>query len=235
MSLKAQDVLVLLKLAAHRDRAWSYPGLGIDLGMSSSEVHAAIKRAVEGGLFHMAKRAARQGLTRGMPTSHAAPPLKAQFRGSQDLPPVWPDPEGPVRGEALEPLYKSVPHAARVDAELYEWLALVDAVRAGRARERELAKELRALGFREDSSDGAPMCRWRVAGAVVDVMPDRGDVLNFGNRWYADAITCAIEPTVDGGSFKIVSDAFAGRGNGDLRHCPATCRETPPVKRGSRS
>lgn len=165
VSLKSQDVLVLLKLAAHRDRAWSYPGLGIDLGMSSSEVHAAIKRAAEGGLFHIAKRAvnrnalleflvhgmkyvfpaSRHGLTRGMPTSHAAPPLKAQFRGSQDLPPVWPDPDGPVRGEALEPLYKSVPHAARADAELYEWLALVDAVRAGRARERELAvKELRS-------------------------------------------------------------------------------------------
>ena len=50
-----------------------------------------------------------------------------------------------MRGEGLEPLYKSVPRAARADAQLYEWLALVDAVRAGRARERELAvKELRS-------------------------------------------------------------------------------------------
>jgi hypothetical protein len=165
VSLKSQDVLVLLKLSAHQDRPWSYPALGIELGMSSSEVHAAIKRATEGGLFHMAKRAvnrnalleflvhglkyvfpaSRQGLTRGMPTSHAAAPLKSHFRGSDEFPPVWPDAEGPVRGEGLEPLYKSVPRAARADAQLYEWLALVDAVRAGRARERELAvKELRS-------------------------------------------------------------------------------------------
>jgi predicted nucleotidyltransferase len=90
-----------------------------------------------------------------------------------------------------------------------------------------LAKELRALGFREDSSEGAPMCRWLVAGVVVDVMPDRGDVLNFGNRWYTDAIKHAIEPTVAGETFKIVSapyfcatklDAFAGRGKGDFYH-----------------
>lgn len=127
--------------------------------MSSSEVHAAVKRAVESGLFRMAERAvnrnalleflvhglkyvfpaSRGGLTRGLPTSHAAPPLKAQFRGRDELPPVWPDADGPVRGEGLEPLYKSVPRAARADAQLYEWLALVDAVRAGRARERELA------------------------------------------------------------------------------------------------
>lgn len=57
---------------------------------------------------------------------------------------VWLDPEGTVRGEELEPLYRSVPRAARADAQLYEWLALVDAVGAGRTRERELAiKEMR--------------------------------------------------------------------------------------------
>ena len=55
------------------------------------------------------------------------------------MPVVWADPEGKVRGEALEPLYPSVPRAARADEALYELLALVDAVRAGRARERELA------------------------------------------------------------------------------------------------
>jgi hypothetical protein len=45
----------------------------------------------------------------------------------------------------LEPLYRSVPNAARADKQLYELLALVDAIRSGRARERELAvKELRS-------------------------------------------------------------------------------------------
>lgn len=32
--------------------------------------------------------------------------------------PVWPDPEGPERGQAFSPLYRSVPKAARKDAIL---------------------------------------------------------------------------------------------------------------------
>jgi hypothetical protein len=47
-----------------------------------------------------------------------------------------------VRGESFGPLYKSAPKAARQDAQLYELLALVDAIRAGRARERRLAAEM---------------------------------------------------------------------------------------------
>jgi hypothetical protein len=59
-------------------------------------------------------------------------------------PPVWPDPEGEVRGTATSPIYKSVPKAARQDEQPYELLVLVDAIRGGRAREREIAiKELR--------------------------------------------------------------------------------------------
>lgn len=91
-----------------------------------------------------AERRQHGGLTRGLPTAHAAPPLRDQFAASDEPPPVWADPEGTVRGQELEPLYRSVPKAARADKELYELLALVDAVRSGRARERELAvKELR--------------------------------------------------------------------------------------------
>ena len=41
----------------------------------------------------------------------------------------------------LEPLYKTVPIAARRDPRLYEILALLDALRDGRARERRLAEE----------------------------------------------------------------------------------------------
>ena len=81
----------------------------------------------------------RGGLVRGMPTAHAAPPLAQQIAESFDPPPVWPDPEGPVRGLEFSPLSKNVPAAARRDPKLYELLALVDAIRDGRAREREIA------------------------------------------------------------------------------------------------
>ncbi len=59
---------------------------------------------------------------------------------SRDLPPVWPWHEGDTRGIGFEPLYKSVPHAALRDPALYQLLALVDAIRDGRARERNLAE-----------------------------------------------------------------------------------------------
>lgn len=81
----------------------------------------------------------RGGLTRGVPTAHAAPPLNQHFGETFDPPPVWPDPEGAVRGLEFSPLYKNAPAAARRDPKLYELLALVDAIRDGRAREREFA------------------------------------------------------------------------------------------------
>jgi len=64
---------------------------------------------------------------------------------SLEPPPVWPDSSGSARGVEFSPLYKNVPAAARRDPKLYELLALVDAIRDGRTREREIAiRELTA-------------------------------------------------------------------------------------------
>ena len=160
--LKPQDILVLLKLVATPDDS-SYLALAQALGMSSSEVHAAVLRAGVAGLLNPATKrpnraalleflvhglryafpAERGGITRGLPTAHAAPPLRDRIAAGGEPVPVWPDPEGEVRGEEFRPLYRSVPIAARNDPALYQLLALVDAVRGGRARERSLAtKEL---------------------------------------------------------------------------------------------
>ncbi len=91
----------------------------------------------------------RGGLVRGKPTAHAAPPLNEHLAQSFDPPPVWPYAEGSVRGTEFSPLYKNVPAAAQRDPKLYELLALVDAIRDGRAREREIA--IRELTSRIDS------------------------------------------------------------------------------------
>jgi hypothetical protein len=161
MNLKPQDVLVLLKLVTLSGQPWSYAWLAVQLGMSPSQLHAAVKRALaaqlavrkddsvvpnlqnlEELLVHGVKYAfvpERGELTRGMPTAHAAPPLERHFPSSSEPPPVWPDPKGPVRGMAFSPLYKLAPGAARNDTQLYELLVLVDAIRGGRARERVLA------------------------------------------------------------------------------------------------
>lgn len=93
----------------------------------------------------------RGGPTRGIPTAEAAPPLSQHVMPPppSELPPVWPFAEGTVRGVEFPPLYKNVPKAALRDPRLYELLALVDAIRDGRAREREIA--VRELTSRIDA------------------------------------------------------------------------------------
>ncbi len=163
MNLKPQDILFLLKLVAWGKQPWSFNQLSVDLGMSASELHAAAKRAVaarlavkegdkiwvnirnlEEFLLHGLQYVfipERGKLNRGMPTAHAAAPLNLSIVSDNDPPPVWPDPEGEVRGESFSPLYKSAPKAAKNDPVLYQLLALVDAVRGGRVRERDFAKK----------------------------------------------------------------------------------------------
>lgn len=161
MLLKPQDVLVMLKLVAIKGVSWTYNQLAVELGMSPSEVHAAVKRALsvhlaisirnsiqanhsalEEFLIHGIKYVfipERGEITRGMPTIYTVDPLKSFFPETEEPQPVWPDPMGEVRGISFSPLYKSVPRAAGKDQALYELLALVDAIRGGRAREREMA------------------------------------------------------------------------------------------------
>ena len=87
----------------------------------------------------------RLPLAVGVPTSHSAPAFAGVFApGSTDF--VWPHPNGSVRGIGVEPLHPSVPYAAMQDARLYELLALFDALRVGKARERNMAlRRLQAL------------------------------------------------------------------------------------------
>jgi len=166
MNLKPQDILFVLKLVAIGNIEWSFNKLAIDLGISPSEVHGAAQRSVAAKLANKESRNIypnirnleefllhgvqyafvpdRGGLGRGMPTAYAAAPLESHFIKDNEPPPVWPDPEGNVRGASFSPLYKSVPQAAKQDPKLYELLALVDAIRDGRAREKGIAeKELK--------------------------------------------------------------------------------------------
>ncbi|STX50459.1 Uncharacterised protein [Legionella busanensis] len=93
--------------------------------------------------------------TRGIPTSYAAPLFKKHLMLGDDPIPVWPYAEGECRGLALEPLYRSVPQAIskHPDQLFYELLALIDAIRIGRARERNIAIKLlrEKLCFKETS------------------------------------------------------------------------------------
>ncbi|MEW6529569.1 MAG: hypothetical protein AB1473_01960 [Thermodesulfobacteriota bacterium] len=129
--------------------------------MSPSGVHGSVQRAIECKLLDPVKKKPRRaaveeflihgikyvfppqrgGLARGMPTSYAAPPLASQIVQTAEYSPVWPYAKGAVRGYVFSPLHKAVPQAAEKDAYLYELLALVDAIRGGRAREVSIAIE----------------------------------------------------------------------------------------------
>lgn len=166
--LKPQDVLVLLKAAVNPDRQLGYGILATELHMSASEAHASVRRAKLSGLaqpyedrwipvrsalvefcvhgLRYAFPAEIGAPARGIPTSFGAPPLIASITSAPGEAPVWKHPEGKARGPALSPLYSSAPEAALEDAKLYEALSLLDAIRAGRNRERELgAKYLTEL------------------------------------------------------------------------------------------
>ena len=87
------------------------------------------------------------------------------------------------------------------------------------------SQRLRKLGFKEDSSENAPICRWTSGKAILDVMPLDEKILGFSNRWYADAMGSAQEfPLSPGLTIRVVTgpyflatklEAFKGRGHND--------------------
>lgn len=159
--MKPQDILVLLKLAAHPGAPWTYNRLAESVGLSASETHASAQRLVLSGLARGAPmpvpvRAAvheflAHGLryvfpaeytrvTRGVPTAASAPSIAGALElVTPELPVVWPLSTGAVRGQGLVPVHPSMPTAALRDPELHELLALADLLRIGSARERSLA------------------------------------------------------------------------------------------------
>ncbi|RRS03798.1 hypothetical protein EIP75_14220 [Aquabacterium soli] len=162
VTLRPQDLVVLLRLSLENEPLPSYAGLSAELSLTASEIHAAVERAVTAQLSRKDERgkprvireslrlfvqhgarycfpATRGELTRGMPTSYAAPPLKDKIVQSSEPVPVWPAKNGSVRGMAFIPLYPTVPEAAGRNPALYELLVLVDAIRGGSPRERALA------------------------------------------------------------------------------------------------
>lgn len=88
-----------------------------------------------------------------------------------------------------------------------------------------LSERLRAIGMTEDTSEGAPLCRWRHRDTIVDIMPTDGRVLGFSNAWYVPAIRSAQTVPIKGHPVRLVTpvyflatklEAFHGRGKDDV-------------------
>lgn len=183
--IKSQDIVVLLKLVSLQEQEernglediksdlqgeapYSVRGLEALLGISKSEINAAIRRSLSTGLAIKDPRSGRPkpnrrnlhgfivhglkyvfpakpgAITRGIATAFAAPMLARLLLSAGDQIHVWPSADGQDQGQSVQPLFRSVPQAVQNDSRLYAYLALVDAVRLGNPREAGLAADLLA-------------------------------------------------------------------------------------------
>ncbi len=156
-SMKPQDVVVLLKVIALNNDNWQQIPLAYSLKMSQSEVSQSVARSKYAGLLDdSGKKVMRQALydflqyglavvfpakpgamVRGIPTAHSTAPLNKEVSSGDNY--VWPFAKGNVRGLGINPLYSTVPQAALDDEQLHVLLALADALRVGKAREKKIA------------------------------------------------------------------------------------------------
>jgi len=148
--------------------AYSNRGLEASTGISKSEVNASLRRSISVGMAKLDRKsklpktnisallefivhgikyvfpANPSAIVRGIPTSFAAPVLKGKLMSAGEYIYVWPDALGNEKGQSVVPLYKTVPMAVKRDPRLYEFLALIDAIRLGAGRESAFAaKELK--------------------------------------------------------------------------------------------
>ncbi len=90
---------------------------------------------------------------------------------------------------------------------------------------QRVEQALRRLGFVNDISKDAPICRWRIGAVTVDVMPTLKEILGFANRWYPLALATAEKTLLPSGTtIRLVTapvfvatklEAFADRGQND--------------------
>ena len=155
--MSPQDIVVLLKITTYGNSAWFQDQLSKSLHISQSEISKSLMRSKFAGLidasgkivFKMALLEFLQygikyvfperpgALVRGIPTAHSVMPLSQIIVSEEHY--VWPSGKGELRGQAVRPLYPSVVDAVQNDEKLHELLALVDALRVGRTREKEIA------------------------------------------------------------------------------------------------
>jgi DNA-binding transcriptional ArsR family regulator len=148
-NLKPQDILILLKIVVLGKQSWFHHTIAQELGISQSEVSQSLNRSRYAGLIDASRKKVNKlaftefllhgvayafpqqpgAIVRGVLTAHAAAPLNQIIKSDEKY--VWPYAKGLERGQAI----------TLADKELYELLTLVDAIRVGRIREKEIAKK----------------------------------------------------------------------------------------------
>ncbi|MEY2901808.1 MAG: hypothetical protein RLY89_914 [Bacteroidota bacterium] len=155
--MRPQDIVILLKIVVLGNKEWQFQDLARSLYISSAEVSESLNRSSFSGLIDTNRKKVAKiafteflkyglpyvfpqtpgPLSRGMATSHGHSLLKKHIVSSSTY--VWPDFEGKDYGQAIEPLYPNQVIAAKEDEKLYEALAMLDAIRVGKVREKKFA------------------------------------------------------------------------------------------------
>lgn len=167
--MRPQDIVILLKITTYtKNSNWKVMDLVSSLYLSQSEISESLHRSSLAGLTDITKKKVMRlslmdflehgiqyvfpqhpgALVRGISTAHSHPAIKKKIVSSENY--VWADTNGDTRGQAIEPLSKSVIKAVKKDEELYKLLALVDVIRVGKTRELKIAlAELKKLLLNE--------------------------------------------------------------------------------------
>ena len=58
-----------------------------------------------------------------------------------------------------------------------------------RLKFQELENAMRKKGFRNDQSQGAPLCRWTYGPIMLDLMSADSSILGFTNEWYRSGLS----------------------------------------------
>lgn len=157
-NIKPQDSMVLLKIIALKGKEWQQITLAQELNMSQSEISQSLQRSKYAQLLDFSGKKVNTiafyeflihgipyafpqkpaAIVRGIATAHSASPINKMIQSTEDY--VWPYAKGNTRGQAIIPLYSSAIEASLKDSNLYELLSMVDVLRVGSTREKEIAR-----------------------------------------------------------------------------------------------
>jgi len=158
--IRPHDLVILLQIALNKNEYVQMKDMANKLFISPSEISTSLQRSVYSGLVADDRHSIiRESLLKfiiyglpytfptkpgtpamGIPTGHSAYPLSNFFNDSEIY--VWPYENGEIRGLSIEPYYTNQPKAVKFNNELHAVLALTDAIRLGRKREKNMASDM---------------------------------------------------------------------------------------------
>jgi len=157
--MRPQDIVVLLKIITMDRVEWRNIDIANSIRLSPSEVSEALNRCKIARLIDSRKKEVHKNsfrefliyglkyvfpvepgaIVKGIPTAHSAYPIRDHIIGGENY--VWQHAKGRLRGQAIEPLYHTIPDVIDSNPALYELLVVIDTLRVGRAREVQIARQ----------------------------------------------------------------------------------------------